>query len=177
MMEGKMFKYLIYAFTMSFICVLVNLLHERPFSGRTEDLGTSYVVKPPSALKFVYLALFLTGLFLFFFFFFLRMIGNPSATVGHLRAFLVIAGIGLAVMIFAANSRLCVSKDSMELHRLMMPPRTVLFSEIEKVEVGKKGQLTVYVGSSRFCTVDLLSDNYDRFFETLEQKGLINNRK
>ena len=47
------------------------------------------------------------------------------------------------------------------------------FSDISKVEIGKKGQISIYISNQKITTVDPLSDNYDCFTKTLTDFGLI----
>ena len=61
----------------------------------------------------------------------------------------------------------------MELHRLLCVPYTVTFSEIERAEVKKKGQIYVYAGGRKIFTVDQMSESYIDFYHALDERGLI----
>ena len=173
MMTKEIITYIILAFVIAAGCGIISVLHERASAVPERDQRENYIVKPPTALKSVYMLLCFTGLFLFSFFLFLYLIGNKSATIGHLRLFLIVALIGLGVTSFASKSRLCVTGDMIELHRLFRRRRTITLAEIERIEIGKKEQICVYVRGQKFCTVDLLSENYTSFYDTLKQANLI----
>ena len=172
-MDPKLIKYVVCAITIAMCNMIISILHERPVTISGETGKTDYIVKPPSALKSVYMLLSFTGLFLFSFFLFLYIIGNKSATIGHLRTFLAFAAIGMAVTLYASKSRVCVSGERMELHRLLCVPYTVTFSEIERAEVKKKGQIYVYAGGRKIFTVDQMSESYIDFYHALDERGLI----
>lgn len=175
MVRGSV-KFIVYAVVIAILCGIMEYLNNR--DNTSKDPGQSevnYVVRMPAALKYVYLVMFLLGIFLFCVFLFFYLKGNPTVTIGHLRFALIFATIGLAVMIWAQQWRVVVNGTQMEIHKLFHQAKVVSVYEIQYVEVGKKDQLSLYgADNSRLVTIDGLSDNYDRFRKLLRQCGKVN---
>jgi uncharacterized membrane protein YbhN (UPF0104 family) len=122
-------------------------------------------------LKHVYFALFVTGVILFCVFLFFYLKGNPSITNGNFVLALVICAIGLIVMAFAARWHIVVDNDKFKVYRLFGKTKTFSFAEIDRAVEGSKGQIEVYSGGRKVVTVDLLSENYDWFCDSLRGYG------
>lgn len=172
--EAVMAKYIGYAVSICLISLLLEYLNRRKHinSNLTGD-GNYYILKIPSALKYVYLTMFGLGIFLFCVFLFFYRIGNPTVTIGHLNFSIIFATIGLAIAIWAERWRIVVDGKQMEIHRLFHRPKKILIPEIGKVMIGKKHQLTLYDASGKkLITVDILSDNYDKLLKTLKNNNI-----
>lgn len=175
-MGGKGIRYLVYAITMCVIYAVISYLSSRDNLSRDPGQSdTNYIVRVPAALKYVYGTMFVFGIFLFFVFLFFKLKGGSSLTDGHLWFALVFAGIGLFVMVIATKWHVSVNGDRMSIYRLFHRTLEVSFSDIEKVEIGKKEELVLYQDGRKVVTIDGLSDNYDRFRNTLKQYGKISN--
>lgn len=62
----------------------------------------------------------------------------------------------------------------MEIHRIFHSSQTIDFSEISKVEIGKKEEIILYgTDDNKLITIDGLSDNYDRFMKSLKLYGKV----
>ncbi len=165
-----MAKYIGYAVSMCLISILLEYLnkHDNKRKNPNED-DYYYTVKTPAALKYVYLTAFGFGLFMFFFFLCFYLKGNPTVTIGHLNFSIIFASIGLAVVAWAERWRIVVDNSRIEVHRLFSQAQKLDISEIGKVVIGKKRQLTLYgTNGKKLITVDALSDNYDKLLKTLE---------
>ena len=169
-----MAKYIGYAVSMCLISLLLEYLNRRRHIN--SDLignGNYYVLKIPSALKYVYLTMFGLGIFLFCVFLFFYLTGNPTATIGHLNFAIIFATIGFAVAIWAERWRIVVDGKQMEIHRLFHRPKKIMIPEIGKVMIGKKQQMTLYnKNGKKLITVDALSDNYDKLLQTLKSNNV-----
>ena len=49
--------------------------------------------------------------------------------------------------------------------------RTFQISDIEKVEEGEDGEIMIYKNGKKIVTVERVSENYDRFKNTMRQYG------
>lgn len=169
----KWIKYIIYAAALGVIYLIVDYLRSRDNTVDTDPSASSYAVRPPAALKYVCLSLFILGMIMFFVFLFFRMKGNPTATAGHLWMAAVIAVLGIAATALTSKWRIVVEGSRIEVHRLFRSEKTLSVTEIDRVEVGKKNELILYADGKKLATVDGLSDNYSRFRRMLEEYGKI----
>lgn len=163
-------KFVIYAVTMMLISILIKRLDKKG-ERSPEDSMCHYVVRLPSMLKRVYLALFAMGVILFFVFLFFWLKGNPSITNGNFVLALVICAIGLAVMAYASRWHIVVDNDRFKVYRLFGKTEMFSFAEIDRAVGGSKGQIEVYSGGRKVVTVGLLSENYDWFCDSLRGYG------
>lgn len=161
---------LIYALAMVIISITVNHLDQRGIKSVSGD-NTSYVVRIPAMLKYVYFAMFAMGMLLFFIFLFFRIRGNKSITTGNFVTALVICAVGLLVMIFAAKWHIVVCGDSLTIYHLFGKTETVRFADLDRAVEGSKGQIEIYRGGKKIITVDLLCDNYDLLCDSLSSYG------
>ena len=99
--------------------VLGYLNRKKATVGGRMQSDTQYAVRIPSALKYVYMAMFLLGIALFLIFLAFKVSGNESVTMGHFYFSLVFAGIGLLVMVWASRWSIIVTGASMEIHGLL----------------------------------------------------------
>ena len=146
-------KCIICAIALGVLCGVIEYRnHRKPAVSSKKQNDTQYVVGVPSALKYVYMAMFMLGIGLFLIFLVFKVSGNESVTMGHLYFSLVFAGIGLLVMIWAE----------------------LFIQDIGKVEIGKKDAMILYDKVGRkLITIDGLSENYDRFARSLQLNGKI----
>lgn len=165
-------RFIASAITMFIIYALLNSLSAK--DNTSKDPGQDdihYIVRMPEALKRVYGFVFGFGMFLFFVFLGFKVTIGASVTNAHLIFALVFAGIGLLVVAIASNWHICVHGEHVTVYRLFHKTQRFLFSDIEKVAVGKKDQLSLYKDGKKVVTVDGLSENYDRFADTLHRFG------
>lgn len=173
-MTNKGVKFIVYAIAMCLLYVLLGYLNNRDNTVKNSGQDEiHYVVKIPGTLKYIYASMFFLGIIMFFTFFIFKLKGNPTVTTGHFRVALIFAGIGLGVMIWSTKWRLVVNGDELEIHRFLHKSEIFSISEIEKAEIGTKDQVILYKNGKKIVTVDGLSDNYDRFKETLQKYGKI----
>lgn len=168
-MTVSMVRSLVYAIAMSALYGVIEYLNHRKagVNGRTQH-DTQYVVRVPSALRYVYMTMFLLGTGLFLVFLIFKVNGNDSVTMGHLYFSLVFAGIGLLVMIWASRWSILVTDSKMEIHRLFHKKAELSIEDIGKTERTKKNAIILYDRSrKKLITIDSLSENYDRFARSL----------
>lgn len=140
-------------------------------SGRMQS-DAQYIVTLPSALKYVYKAMFLLGIALFFIFLAFKVSGNESVTMGHLYFALAFAGIGLFVMLWASRWSIVVTGTSMEIHRLLHKKAELSMQDIGKVGIGKKDAMILSDKAGRkLVIVDVLAENYERLARSLKENG------
>ena len=169
-----MAKYIGYVVSMCLISLLLEYLNRRKhINSNLIGNGNYYILKIPSALKYVYLTMFGLGIFLFCVFLFFYRTGNPTVAIGHLNFSIIFATIGMAIAIWAERWRIVVDGKQMEIHRLFHRPTKIMIPEIGKVMIGKKQQLTLYhKNGKKLITVDALSDNYDKLLQTLKSNNV-----
>ena len=152
--------------------VLGYLNRKKAAVGGRMQSDTQYAVRIPSALKYVYMAMFLLGIALFLIFLAFKVSGNESVTMGHFYFSLVFAGIGLLVMVWASRWSIIVTGASMEIHGLLYKKAELSMQDIGKVEIGKKDAMILYDKSGRqLITVDGLAENYDCLARDLKENG------
>lgn len=163
-------KCIICAIALGVLCGVIGYRnHRKPAVSSKKQNDTQYVVRVPSALKYVYMAMFMLGIGLFLIFLVFKVSGNESVTMGHLYFSLVFAGIGLLVMIWASRWSILVKESKMELRRMFHKRAELFIQDIGKVEIGKKDAMILYDKVGRkLITIDGLSENYDRFARSLQ---------
>lgn len=168
-------KCIICAIALGVLCGVIGYRnHRKPAVRSKKQNDTQYVVGVPSALKYVYMAMFMMGIGLFLIFLVFKVSGNESVTMGHLYFSLVFAGIGLLVMIWASRWSILVKESKMELRRMFHKRAELFIQDIGKVEIGKKDAMILYDKVGRkLITIDGLSENYDRFARSLQLNGKI----
>lgn len=168
-------KCIVYAITICVLYAVIGYLNNRNNSvkGSSQD-DTHYIVRVPSALKYVYMVMFVFGIVLFIVFLFFKVKGNASVTMGHLWFSLIFAGIGLLVMVWASRWSVNVNESEIEVHRMFHGKTELSMQNIGNVEIGTKEEITLYDQSGKkVITIDGLSDNYDRFVKSLKTYGKI----
>ena len=168
-------KCIICAIALGVLCGVIGYRnHRKPAVSSKKQNDTQYVVRVPSALKYVYMAMFMLGIGLFLIFLVFKVSGNESVTMGHLYFSLVFAGIGLLVMIWASRWSILVKESKMDLRRMFHKRAELFIQDIGKVEIGKKDAMILYDKVGRkLITIDGLSENYDRFARSLQLNGKI----
>lgn len=164
-------KCIAFAIAISILYGVLGYLNRKKaaVSGRMQS-DARYIVTLPSALKYVYMAMFLLGIALFFIFLAFKVSGNESVTMGRLYFALAFAGIGLLVMLWASRWSIVVTGTSMEIHGLLHKKAELSMQDIGKVEIGKKDAMILYDKAwRRLITVDGLAENYDRLAKNLKE--------
>lgn len=140
-------------------------------SGKIQS-DAQFIVTLPSALKYVYMAMFLLGIASFFIFLAFKVSGNESVTMGHLYFALVFATIGLLVMLWASRWSIVVTGTSMEIYGLLHKKAELSMQDVGKVEIGKKDAMILSDKAGRkLVTVDVLAENYERLARSLKENG------
>lgn len=167
-------KCIVYAVTICILYIVIGSMNNNSGKKRGSQNDSHYIVRIPSALKYVYMIMFLMGIFLFFVFLLFKIKGNATVTMGHLWFSLIFAGIGLLVMMWATRWSVHVDGSEMEVYKMFRGKTKVSIQDIGSVEVGKKEELILYdQGGKKLLTIHGLSDNYDRFVRSLKTYGKI----
>lgn len=113
-------KCIVFAIAVSILYGVIGHLNRKKIaiSGKIQS-DAQYIVTLPSALKYVYMAMFLLGIALFFIFLAFKVSGNESVTMGHLYFALVFATIGFLVTLWASRWSIVVTGASMEIYGLL----------------------------------------------------------
>ena len=166
-------KFVVYAITMCILMGVLEYLNTRDnVSHSRGETDSHYMVRVPGALKYSALALAILGMIMFFIFFFFYLKNNPTITKGHLRMALIVTTVGFLIVLWASKWRISVTDSDIEIHRIFHSSQTISFSEIGKVEIGKKEEIILYgTNNNKIITIDGLSDNYDRFVKSLKEQG------
>lgn len=168
-------KCIAFAIAVSILYGVIGHLNRKKtaVSGKMQS-DAQYIVTLPSALKYVYMAMFLLGIALFFIFLAFKVSGNESVTMGLLYFALVFATIGLLVMLWASKWSIIVTGSSMEIHGLIHKKAELSMQDIGKVEIGKKDAMILYDKSGRkLITVDGLAESYDCLAKSLKENGKV----
>ena len=134
---------------------------------------TTYTVTLPDILKYVYTVCFVFGILLAIVFAFLYIKNITNATVGHIIFALVFATIGLFVMFVCVRWRIDVADEEFTIHYAFKPEKSFMFQEVEKVKIGAKGELVIYVDNKKVRTIDALATNRKLIEEKFEKEGKI----
>lgn len=174
-MSRGIIRFVTYAVTMCILMGVLEYLNNRDnVSHGKGETDSNYVVRAPGALKYSALALAVLGIIMFFIFIFFYLKNNPTITRGHLRMALIVTTVGFLIVLWAVKWRISVVDSKMEIHRIFHSSQTIDFSEISKVEIGKKEEIILYgTDDNKLITIDGLSDNYDRFMKSLKLYGKV----
>lgn len=119
----------------------------------------SFSVTMPDALMIVYTAMFLFGVLLLIVFSITYQKGQAGTTKGHIIFAMVFASIGLLVMFICVRWRIHVEEEQFTVHYAFKPQKTYAFKGVNKVVVGKKGEMAIYVDDKKVVTIDSLATN------------------
>lgn len=141
-MERGIVECIVYTVTICILYVVIGSMHNRN-SGekRGSQNDTHYIVRVPSALKYVYMIMFILGIILFVVFFLFKVKGNASVTTGHLWFSLIFAGIGLLVMMWATRWSVHVDGSEMEICKMFRGKQRCLYRILEVWRLVKKKNL------------------------------------
>ncbi len=168
---SKWIRNFIFFILMLILSLWIQKTNRKEVSGIKGDM-TSYVMETPKLMKQAFGALIVIGAILFcgFFFLYLKRLGN--VTIGHLNFAIVIVLIGTVSFIFSSNWKVVVQEEKMTLYSIFNHKKVIYISDINKVCVGKKGELEIYVSNIKIKTIDSLATNYDNFCCTLDKYGI-----
>ena len=138
-----------------------------------DEGATSYSVTLPNALKYVYTGCFLFGVLLAAFFAFLYIKNKAGATIGHITFAFVFATIGLIVMLICVKWRIDVDGNEFTIYYILKPAKTYTFQEVDRVEIGTKGELVIYIGDKKVRTIDALATNREMIERKFESESKI----
>lgn len=113
-----------------------------------------YTVKVPEILIGMFKMWIGLGIVLFITFSAFKLKNNPTVTTGHIIFALVIIGIGVVGAVLPAKWKIEVNGSEMIIHRLFRSKIKVHMSEIERMEIGKKGEMRLYLHGKKITTVD-----------------------
>ena len=78
-------KCIVYAVIICILYIVIGSMHNRNSGEKRGSQNDShYIVRVPSALKYVYMTMFILGIILFVVFLLFKEKGNASLTTGHL---------------------------------------------------------------------------------------------
>lgn len=166
-----MVRFVVYAVTLCVIYSVIDRLSHKGISKNADS--SSYIVKTPKALSYVYVVFFLMGLLLFVVFIIFKLKGNPSITTGDFVFALIFSVIGLFVMTWASRWHVIAKNGTLEIHRMFHRTTTVQITDLDHAEIGKKTELVLYLSGEKLITIDCLCDNYDLLIKDLKREGKI----
>lgn len=150
-------KCIVYAVTICILYIVIGSMNNNSGKKRGSQNDSHYIVRIPSALKYVYMIMFLMGIFLFFVFLLFKIKGNATVTMGHLWFSLIFAGIGLLVMMWASRWSIHVNGSEMEVHKMFRGQTKVSYRILEVWKLVKKKNLFCTIRAVKNC---LLSMDY-----------------
>lgn len=136
-----------------------------------EEGAARYSVTLPPALKHAYTGAFVFGSCLAILFSYLYANHQAGATIGHVVFASVFAAIGLIVMLICMRWRIDVDGDKFTVHYCFGSKKTFEFQDVDRVEVGAKDELVIYVGGKPVGTIDRLATNRKAMERSLESRG------
>lgn len=174
-MERSVVKGIVYIIVLFIISEITKRLKGRKkIDADIEKNGEFYVISSPSAVKYVYLAMFLLGIILFLIFLFFKIKWNANISIGNFRFAVIFAAIGLLIMLWTLSWKINVNGTELKVYKLFHLSKIVLISDIKRVEIGKKQEFILYdKDDQKLITIDALSENYDKFQKTLKDHGKI----
>ncbi|WP_455717315.1 DUF6560 family protein [Anaerosporobacter sp.] len=106
---------------------------------------------------------FFVILFIVFAIMYIFKIGR--VTKGNLYVFAVLSGIVLLFILQFKTWKLSVKENKVSVNGIYRRKVTFTFEQIDKIVVGKKNELKVYVSGKKITTIDWLCVHYDEFIE------------
>ena len=174
-MSRGIIKFVVYTIIMCVVTGVLEYLNTRDnTSHKYDDNSVHYVVKYPNILKYAILVFMIVGVILFCVFSFFYLKNNPTVTKGHLWMSIIFITLSFCGLIWFHSWRIDVDGSQLVFHRLLHSSYQISFSEIQKIEFGKNGEIIIYGDHNKKITVvDNLSDNYDRLKSNLNDYGKI----
>ena len=137
------------------------------------ESSSKYIVSMPAVLKYTYLTMFVFGLFLFCVFLFFLLMGNETVTMGHIWFATAFASIGLLIYLWSSRWHIEVDNRRIVIHAFFKKPIRISITDIDKITKDSKENMYIYKNDRKIATIDVLSDNYDRFVKSLKRYGKI----
>lgn len=156
------------AITMVVIYVVIRHLHNKDNVSKEKE-SSHYVIKVPSALSLVYSVMFWMGIVLFVLWGIFYLRGVKGLTVGHFVFALVVAGIGLAVLIYSSRWRITVDENKITIHRLLRKELSLYIEELDvevqekMTKMGYSARLLLRKDGKKLTTVNWSCENYTQF--------------
>ena len=96
-----------------------------------------------------------------------------NATIGHVIFAFAFTTVGLIVMFICVRWKIEEEEKKFTIHYCFKSEKTYTFQEVDKVEIGAKGELVVYVGERKVRTIDALATNRINIERKFESEGKI----
>ena len=132
-----------------------------------------YTVKVPEILIGMFQFWIGLGIVMFITFSIFKLKNNPTVTDGHIHIAIFAISVGVIGTILSKRWRIEVNGSEMVIHRLFRPKIKVHMSEIERAEIGKKGEMRLYAHGKKITTVDLLCIGRAALRRDLEKYGKV----
>ena len=129
-----------------------------------------YAVQIPKEATKVFLVMMYFGVLLFVFFGFFLIIGNETASVGHLIFASIISLIGAVIALWTKSWIIIVNGNQLEYQSIFHKKEVFTFEQIEKVEIDSKGAVGIYFNGKRII-VSILCENQDYLIQSLKEHG------
>lgn len=169
---GTIARFFTYGVTMCIIQIVIGSLYKEEKDVEVDDTA-NYVLHVPNALKYTYMGFFYLGLPMFCLFLYQRVKGVPSVTDGHVWMSLGLMAIGIISRVLCNSWKIIVKGNEIEIHRIFRMKKVLSFSDIDKVEIGKKGQMILFSHGKKVVTIDALIVNYEYLEKSFKDLGML----
>jgi len=150
------------------LALLFFVLNKRALRVKAGDLGKGFVVRIPSAIKWISLAcaLFWCALMIV-----MTIFKNESVTAAIYILFALFALLGLVIFGFALQFHIVVSEDQLCVKMPFLNEKIIKFSQITKCKTTSQG-IAVYVGKKNVVEIARFYVNYGLFVKHITQAGI-----
>ena len=149
--------------------VMSCVYKKRTISNECGQNDFQYIVQFSKSLRMIYSLVFYAGIVLTLFFGIVKIKWGGGVTAGHLWFSLVLTSIGIVFILMEFNWTIQDDGEKFTVYSFSHTRKELQFSDIDRVEEGSDGEITLYKNGKKIVTVENAVQNYDRFRNTLKQ--------
>lgn len=154
------------------IYIIMNQFYnEKNISNEFGQNDIRYVVQLSKSMKMIYSLIFWAGVILTLFFGIIKLKWGGGVTAGHMWFALILMLIGIIIIAVVSKWKVQVDGDQITKNSFGHAKKEIRITEIDEIEEGTEGEITLYVHGKKFITVEEGMQNYDRFKNTLKRYG------
>ena len=130
--------------------------------------NNNYIMEVPKIAKQVFGLMVIFGGILFCIFLLFYLMKRGNVTIEHLYIAIACMIIGIAAVVCANRWKIVVDVDEIKFYNIFSKNKTIQFADIQKVYIGYKNELELYVDGKKIKTIDYQVTNYNCFCKSLE---------
>lgn len=158
---AEIIRYIVTGVFMAAITAIVASLRNRKVLPKEGETADRFTVCMPRVLSRVYWVMLILGSIMLITFTYFRLTGNTTVTNGHVVISLCLMAIGILVMVWSSNWSIRIEGDTLAFRHLFRKEERISVRQIEHIEIGSKGQMSLYWNGKKQITIDALTDNFD----------------